>query len=262
LLPRARETLADRGFAVMSIAVRAPDVGQLREVRPGDVASSQANKAVGRVGFWSAVVAAVSTVGYSIAQPLTSPTVEWHGMTPYAASFNPSSQLFFYFTTVLAVAFVVLMTSIHYAMPESRRLWTHLGLIFSVIYATIVSMNYVLQLVGVGPSISSGDTEGVAFFVPTNPHGFFLSSELLGYVFMILALLFAAPAFYGSALELWIRWMFVASFALSAAVIPVGSVLGLGLVMVGTISTDIWEVLLTVALILVAVFFRRRLRTA
>ena len=244
----------------MSIAVRNPEVNGDCELAPGGIASGQATKSVRRVGFWSAAIAAVSTVGYAIAQPLTAPVTEWHGMVAYVASFNPNSQLFFYFTTVLAVAFVVLMSSIHYVMPESRRFWTHLGVVFSVIYATIVSMNYVLQLIAVGPSISSGDTEGVAFFAPANPHGFFITAEGLGYVFMILALLFAAPAFYGSALELWIRWMFVATFGISAAVIPVGALFGIGLVLAGVISTDVWAVLLTIALILVAVFFRRKLR--
>ena len=102
---------------------------------------------------------------------------------------------------ILSIAFVVLMTSIHYSMPQSRRLWTHLGILFSVIYATIISFNYMFQLIAIGPSIASGETEGLALFAAANPHGFFITSETLGYMFMILAMLFAAPAFGRSSLD-------------------------------------------------------------
>jgi hypothetical protein len=62
---------------------------------PDGISSGQINRAVRRVGFWSALVATASAIGYAIVQPLASPLVEWRGMAGYASSFNPSSQLFF-----------------------------------------------------------------------------------------------------------------------------------------------------------------------
>jgi MFS family permease len=227
------------------------------ETMPDGISARESERAVRRVGFWSALVATASAIGYAIVQPLTSPLVEWRGMAAYASSFNPSSQLFFYFTIVLSIAFVVLMASVHYSMPQSRRLWTHLGILFSVIYATIISFNYMLQLIAVGPSIASGETEGLALFAPANPHGFFITSETLGYIFMILAMLFAAPAFGRSSLERWIRAMFVASFGIPAVIVLAGAVLGYALPSVGLVSTDAWEVLLAISTALLVVYFKR-----
>src|SRR5437899_12535566 len=99
----------------MSItAIREEHLGGDRELTTDGIAAGRPTRAIRSVGFWSAVVAAVSTIGYAIAQPLTSPLTEWRGMAAYASSFKPSSQLFFYFTIVLATAFVVLITAVHY----------------------------------------------------------------------------------------------------------------------------------------------------
>jgi len=241
----------------MSTAIQQDRIEEFRELTFDASSSGQFSRTVSRLGFWSALVATVSTIGYAIAQPLTSPLLEWRGVAAYAASFDPSSQVFFYFTTVLAIAFVVLMTSVHYSMPESRRLWTHLGILFSAIYATIISFNYMLQLIAVGPSILSGETDGLAFFAATNPHGFFITSETLGYIFMILAMLFAAPAFGRNSLERWIRWMFVASFAIPAVIVLAGAVLGFALPLIGLVSTDAWEVILAISTALLMVYFKR-----
>ena len=127
----------------------------------------------------------------------------------------------------------------------------------TVIYATIISFNYMFQLIAVGPSIASAETEGLALFAAANPHGFFVTSETLGYMFMILAMLFAAPAFSRGSLERWIRAMFVASFGIPAVIVLVGIVLGYALPSVGIVSTDAWEVLLAMSTALLVVYFKR-----
>jgi hypothetical protein len=114
-----------------------------------------------------------------------------------------------------------------------------------------------LQLIAVGPSITSGETEGLAFFAAANPRGFFITSETLSYIFMILAMLFAAPAFGRNSLERWIRSMFVASFSIPAVIVLAGALLGFALPLIGLVSTDAWEVLLAISTALLAVYFKR-----
>jgi hypothetical protein len=149
------------------------------------------------------------------------------------------------------------MVSIHQATPEDDRLWTHLGVVFACLYATIEIVNYGLQLLAVSPSIQSGETEGLAFFAFTNPHGFFAALETLSYPLMLLALLFAAPAFRASGLERWIRWTFLANLGVVLVLALIGVMLGLSLLTIGVITTDAWEVLFATAMVLVAMFFHR-----
>jgi hypothetical protein len=225
----------------------AHEAGQLRQIP----------RAVRLVGFWSAAVAAIVTIAYAIVQPFTAPPTEWHGMAAYAASFNPISLTWLYPAFLLPPAFVVVMVSIHQATPEDGRLWTHLGVVFACLYATIEIVNYGLQLLAVSPSIQSGETEGLAFFAFTNPHGFFAALETVSYPLMLLALLFAAPVFRGSGLERWIRWTFVANFGVVMVLTVIAVVLGLSLLTFGVITTDAWEVLFAIAMVLLAVFFYR-----
>ena len=213
------------------------------------------NRAVRLVGFWSAAIAAIITIAYAIVQPFTAPPAEWHGLAAYAASFNPITLTWLYPAFLLPLTFVVVMVSIHQATPEDDRLWTHLGVVFACLYATIEIVNYGLQLLAVSPSIQSGETDGVAFFAFTNPHGFFGALETLSYPLMLLALLFAAPVFRGSGLERWIRWTFLANFGLVVVLAVIGVVLGLSLLAIGVITTVAWEVLFAIAMVLVAMFF-------
>jgi hypothetical protein len=80
------------------------------------------SRATSRVGFWSAVIAAIVTIAYAIVQPFTAPPAEWHGMAAYAASFNPITLTWLYPAFLLPLTFVVVMVSIHQATPEDDRL--------------------------------------------------------------------------------------------------------------------------------------------
>ena len=73
---------------------------------------------------------------------------------------QPVSLTCLYPALLLAPAFVVAMVSVHRAMPEDRRLWTQLGVVFACLYAPIKTLNYAVQLLAVAPSIQAGETEG------------------------------------------------------------------------------------------------------
>lgn len=166
-----------------------------------------------RLGFWSAVFAALFAIIYSIAQ-----IAEWLGLlgsaggpesmsTPFGLILLLTPSLF------LGTAFAVLMVSVHYYAPENRKIWSHLGVVFATIYAVLISMNYYVQLTFILPHLIEGNTESVQvqpfLFVPFD--SFLYSVDVLGYSFMSLATLFAAFVFTGKGLERTVRWFMIAN---------------------------------------------------
>jgi len=169
--------------------------------------------AVSRLGFRSALFATLFSVSYVVAQ-----VAEWLGLlgsaggpesvsTPFGLVVLLTPSLF------LGTAFTILMVSVHYYVPAERKIWSHLGLVFTVIYAVLISINYYVQLTFVVPHLLDGTTDSVRLqpflFVPFD--SFLYSVDLLGYSFLSLATLFAAFAFTGSGIERTVRWFLLAN---------------------------------------------------
>lgn len=202
---------------------------------------STSNKLVYRIGFWSAVLAAVTSVFYSVAQIsavvglLASP---WDLVLMFAPSL------------LLAWAFVVLMVSVHYYASDEKKIWSHIGLIFAVIYTVLVSIVYFVELTVVVPRIFQGDTNEVTLLL-FDEGSFMVAVDGLGYGFMSLATLFAGLVFRGGRLERWTRWFLLANGILAPVI--VGAVLYPALVIVGAL----WIITLPGSTILLAVLFNQ-----
>jgi hypothetical protein len=171
------------------------------------------SSSVGRLGFWSAVSAALFAIIYCIAQ-----LAEWLGLlgsaggsesmsTPFGLILLLTPSLF------LGTAFAILMVSVHYYAPEDRKIWSHLGVVFATIYAVLISMTYYVQLTFVLPHLIEGNVESGQvqpfLFVPFD--SFLYSVDILGYSFMSLATLFGAFVFPGRGLERTVRWFMIAN---------------------------------------------------
>lgn len=168
---------------------------------------------VGRLGFWSALLAALFSVGYVVAQ-----LAEWVGLLGSAG--GPESQSTVLGLVVLLVpslflgtAFLVLLVSVHHVTPPDRRVWSHLGVVFAAVYAVLTGLTYYVQLTFVAPRLARGDVVGPRvepfLFVPFD--SFLYSVDLLGYSFMSVATLFAAFAFAGDGLERVVRRFMLAN---------------------------------------------------
>jgi hypothetical protein len=146
------------------------------------------------------------------------------------------------------------MVSIHYYATYEKKVWSQLGIAFAIVYAVMASLNYIVQLTIVRFSIMNKETDGLAMFVMGNPHSIFWALAS-AYVFMNLAMLFAAPVFEGGKLERWIRWLFYANGA-SAIVTIFGVVVDSPpIYLLGSLVP--WCVVFSLATILLAVLFRR-----
>ncbi len=176
----------------------------------------------------------------------------WQGIGTFVATFQPIQMLSLVPSLFLVPAFVVLMVSIHYYAAPDKKIWSQLGIAFTLIYAAMASINYIMQLTVVRLSIVNKETDGLAMFVMGNAHSLFWALAY-AYVFMNLAMLFAAPVFGGGRLERWIRWLFLANGASAAlSIFTVGSPTIYLLV-----SLVPWCIIFSLATALVAVLFKR-----
>lgn len=137
-------------------------------------------------GFWASIAALVAAVAYGIPQLLQVAgilTDPWDRILIFAPSL------------VLAPAFVLTMAAVHAAAPARWRAWTLAALGLAIMYGTLVSIVYVIQLGSVIPHDMRGEGAAVAAFACCGYGQPLTMVDLLGYTLMSLSTLVAAPAF-------------------------------------------------------------------
>jgi len=156
-------------------------------------------KTIYKVGFWSALVAFVAAVGFSLALLLQVGGVlvfPWDGI------------LIFGFSLCIATPFMLAILALHYTVPNEKKIWSHAALLFAVIYTVYVTLNYVVQLGTVIPMTATADEIRI---LNQTPHSLFWDVDALGYIFMGLATLFAFPVFAKQGVQRWLRGFFLAN---------------------------------------------------
>lgn len=220
-----------------------------------------------RLGVWaSALTAAVTAVAFALAVttlPVSGPSCTANCVDyPFheVANLVPHDYIWMYPATLLMGIFVVLLACIHQLTPENRRLYSLIALVFGAIAASLLAVDYYVQLAALQPSILKGEFDGFALVTQYNPHGIFIALEELGYLLMSLAFLFAGLAFaHAARLDRAIRWLLIGG-ALSVFALYAALRLFYGLALeyrfeVAAISIN-W-MLLIVAGILLSIWFRR-----
>lgn len=172
----------------------------------GSPEAQRSSGPVARVGFWSAGLSAAFATFYIVAQ-----LAEWAGWLgsaggPMATSTPLAIGLLLTPSLLLASAFVVLMVSVHQAAAPEARIWTHIAIVFAVMYAVLVSLVYYVQLTYVGPHLAAGMAEEVSVFLFEPFDSFLYAVDILGYTFMSVSTLFAANASPGQGIARWARW--------------------------------------------------------
>ena len=190
------------------------------------------NKLTSKLGFWSATLITVLNVVSSVARLISFQTL--------------SMALGF----LVAILFVVLMTSVHYYAPDDKKILTLLGVAFSILCASLLGINYYMQLTVVR-------WNSLPLLAISNPHSIMWAIEVLGYGFMGLATLFPALIFSKRKLELGIRWLFIAN-----AILGIGGVIGLVVIdnpMNLFAGLLVWDVVFPLMTLLLSVFFKHKL---
>ena len=208
-----------------------------------------------KLGFWSAVIIALLVVlidaGMIISTilfPLTSIT----SIEEYASSFSSLQMLPFIPSLMLAPMFVILMLSIHHQAPEDKKVLSQLGFSFALICAAVLSIHYYIQLTVVQQGLLNNELSGLWQFATPNAHSFFWTFAALGYGFMGIALLCAAPVFTVKS-DRAIKWLFIAN-----GFIGIGFLIGnaLGIFIVNILASFVWGVLFPIVAILLAKKFK------
>ncbi len=163
------------------------------------------------VGFWSAVLATFFSISYDIGQ-----IAEWLGwMGSGGGADNPSTPLGLFVlltpSLFLGSSFLVLMVSVYQSASPDRKIFGHAAVAFAGLYATMISINYYVQLVWVAPRIAAGRIEGMEQFLFTPFDSFLYAVDILGYSFMSVATLFAAGVFNGKGPERVAKWFLIAN---------------------------------------------------
>ncbi len=218
-------------------------------------------KPLSRIGFWSGILTAIFTIWFTVAffaWYAVSPPSEWRDIQTYAAAFQSAPFLAWVVPCVLlALTFPVLMASIYQLASNDKKIWGLLGLVFALIYAVILGLNYWIQLSVVSPAMVAGHTEGLTPFVIGSPVSIAFSLEGLGYSLMGLSMLFAGPVFSGGKLETWIRRLLILN-GVQVAVVIAGF---LEWWIVTMLSLVIWCLSFPVVSILLAILFRRTVQS-
>jgi len=147
-----------------------------------------------QLGFWSAIACAVLSLAYVLGQ-----LFEWQGLLgsaggPSSTSTPAGIAILLTPSLLLGSAFLIMMSALHRASSADRKTFGQVALCFAIVYATLVSLVYFVQLTLVGPRIAAGDTAGieVLLFVPYK--SFLFAVDLLGYSMMSVSTLFGAFA--------------------------------------------------------------------
>jgi len=164
-------------------------------------AITRMDNAIYKIGFWSGLVAFVSTIGYDVVQILQL----------FGFFSSPLDEILIYgFSLCIVMPFLLEILALHYVTPERKKFWSHAALIFTIIYAVFVTANYVVQLATVIPAQMKGASSEIRILEQT-PHSLFWDFDAIGYIFMGLTTLVAAPAFEKHGFDRWVRISFLAN---------------------------------------------------
>ena len=171
-----------------------------------------------QLGSWSALVTAILAALFFVIGLFGSSYTE--GITyPYVlTTIRPIDYLLWIPAFLLPFSLIILFSCLHTLTPSQKKVFSHIGLSFGIVYATIMLSDLFLQWTVILPSIAHNETSTLSLLSQYYPHGVFLALESLGYLLLDTALLFFVPTILGtSRLHRAIRWLFLAAFSLTTA---------------------------------------------
>lgn len=222
---------------------------------------NQTRNNVNLLGFYSAILTTIVTaITFGIAiftPPLSGPfcagsCIEY----PYTDIISrfPRDYFWMYPAILLTLIYVVLMVCIYHYASKEKRIFGQMGLSFTLIAATILIIDYFIQISVIQPSILNGELDSIAILTQYNPHGVFIALEEIGYLIMSISFLCIAPIFTGiNKLEIAIRWLLIISFFLTIiSLIIISAIYGISREYLFEVAviTIVWTVLIILGILL------------
>ena len=200
-------------------------------------------RSAAQLGYWAALLTACFCTLFTIAAVLTEAHVL---VTPWDVVLSIVPSL------LLAPSFLAMLVCVNALTPSERKIWSQLGMAFACVYVPLCVAAYSVELLVVEPRVMRGNTTETALLTLVRGDSVFNAIDGIGYMFMCLSTLVAAPAFDGGRLERTIRRLFVAN-GLLAAPIFLTYFVNRSLIWVAAF----WSVTVTGSAILLAVHFHR-----
>jgi hypothetical protein len=242
----------------------------VKDKNNSDINSELFTITTNQVGFYSAILISVLTMitfGLALtAVPISGPfcpegCIEY----PYIDTLSqfPKDYLWMFPATLLVLVYVILITVIHSFTANQKKIFSQIGLSFTIIASVILLADYFIQFSVIPVSLLKGETESISLLTQYNPHGVFIVLEELGFLMMSLSFLFVFLVFSKkNRLERAVRWVFLAGFILTITSLIL-IIIGFGIdrsyrFEVAVITID-WSVLIINGIIL-SLLFRRRLK--
>jgi hypothetical protein len=175
-----------------------------------------------RFGYYTSVVTYLLTIitfGIAICTPpLSGPGCVANCFEyPYLDILSrfPRDYYWMYPAMLLTFSYLVFMVCIHNYISEQKKIFSQVGVLFSVMSTLILVVDYFIQVSVVQQSLLLGENDGISLLTQFNPHGLFIALEDIGYIMMSFSFLFMAFAISKSTrLEKSLRWVFIISFIL------------------------------------------------
>lgn len=128
----------------------------------------------------------------------------------------PRDYIWMMLALIQLVGYVMFIISLHYAASEEKKIFSHIAMVFSIISATVLFIDYAVQVSVVPVSLMKGETDGIPLLIQYNGNGIFIALEELGFVTMSLSLFFASFIFnVRQEGERALRWILLAPLVLS-----------------------------------------------
>lgn len=198
----------------------------MRTSSGGDDPELDTEESVRRLGFLAAVCISVTTaaafgmamIAIPIAGPhCPGPCVTYPFTDELVAEHFPRDYLWMYPAMLTGLLVVALAACLHRLAPESRKVFGLIGLSLSTVAATVLLIDYFVQVTVLQPNLVKGQTDGWAMLTQYNPNGVFIALEELGYLVMSAALLCLSALVTGATrIDRVIRWLFAGGFAVVA----------------------------------------------
>lgn len=165
------------------------------------------------------VVITIITFGIAICTPPLSGPFCKSGCFEYPyheiISRFPRDYFWMFPAIILSFSYMVMMITVHKAVPPGKSVFSLAGVAFAVISTLILSVDYFVQVSFIQPSLLAGETEGIAMISQFNPHGLFIILEEIGFITMNISFIFLAPTLSSSTrIEKSLRLTFIIGFIL------------------------------------------------
>jgi hypothetical protein len=161
------------------------------------------------IGFWSSLCTTILSIIYIVPQLVIGIEMP-SSPTDLILILGPS---FF-----LAPSFLIMMISVYYIAPVSKKIWSHIGIVFATGYFVFVTIVYFVGLTIQLPHTITGDMEQYEL-LKYEPKSFMTAIDALGYASMSIGMLFSSRVFAGTKLQLMIRHSFLATGILAPIIL-------------------------------------------